>query len=157
MLKQIYIITFNQKKLLVSNLYSIFANVNNKQIINKKYFTIMNKKETSILIALATIATNNKEGFTVSAANLQPITKGYAVAVAATQDSFGLEGLANVVKYVSDHPEINAFGGWYNSKNNMYYFDATVIVEDLAVALELGRINKQLAIFDLTNGLPIDL
>lgn len=117
----------------------------------------MNKKETSVLIALATIAINNKEGFTVSVANLQPVTKGYAVAVADTQNSFGLEGLANVVKYVSDHPEINAFGGWYNSKNNMYYFDATVIVEDLAAALELGRTNKQIAIYDLANGLPIDL
>ena len=117
----------------------------------------MNKQQTKVLIALAAIATINKEGFTVNAANLQPVTKGYAVAVADTQNSFGLEGLANVVKYVSDHPEINAFGGWYNSKNNMYYFDSTVIVEDLAAALELGRINKQLAIFDLTNGLPIDL
>ena len=117
----------------------------------------MNKKETSLLIALATIAINNKDGFTVNAANLQPVTKGYAVAVADTQNSFGLEGLANVVKYVSEHPEINAFGGWYNSQNNMFYFDATVIVNDLAAALELGRINKQLAIFDLTNGLPIEL
>lgn len=117
----------------------------------------MNKKETSVLIALATIAINHKDGFTVNAANLQPVTKGYAVAVADTQNSFGLEGLANVVKYVSDHPEINAFGGWYNSQNNMYYFDATVIVEDLAAALELGRINKQIAIYDLANGLPIDL
>ena len=117
----------------------------------------MNRKQTALLAALTSIATSNKEGFTVNAANLQPVTKGYAVAVADTQNSFGLEGLANVVKYVSDHPEINAFGGWYNSKNNMYYFDATVIVEDLAAALELGRINKQLAIFDLTNGLPIDL
>lgn len=117
----------------------------------------MNKQQTKVLAALAAIATINKEGFTVNAANLQPVTKGYAVAVADTQNSFGLEGLANVVKYVSDHPEINAFGGWYNRKNNMYYFDATVIVEDLAAALELGRINKQLAIFDLTNGLPIDL
>lgn len=128
-----------------------------KQETNKKYFTIMNKKETSFLIALATIAMNNKEGFTVSAANLQPVKKGYAVAVADTQNSFGLKGLANVVKYVSEHPKVNAFGGWYNSKNNMYYFDATLIVDDLAAALELGRINKQLAIFDLTNGLPIDL
>lgn len=117
----------------------------------------MNKKETSFLIALATIAMNNKEGFTVNAATLQPVTKGYAVAVADTQNSFGLEGLANVFKYVSKHPEINAFGGWYNSKNNMFYFDATVIVDDLATALELGRINKQLAIFDLSNGLQIDL
>ena len=111
----------------------------------------MNKKETSILIALATIAMNNKDGFTVNAADLQPVKKGYAVAVADTQDSFGFTGLANVVKYVSEHPEVNAFGGWYNSDNNMYYFDATVIVDDLATAKELGRINKQIAIFDLAN------
>lgn len=111
----------------------------------------MNKKQTSVLIALATIAMNNKDGFTVNAANLQPVTTGYAVAVADTQDSFGLEGLANVVKYVSEHPEVNAFGGWYNSENNMYYFDATVIVDDLKTAQELGRANKQIAIFDLAN------
>lgn len=111
----------------------------------------MNKKETSVLIALATIAINNKAGFTVNAATLQPVTKGYAVAVADTQNSFGFEGLVNVVKYVDDHSEINAFGGWYNTENNMYYFDATVIVNDLESAKELGRINKQIAIFDLAN------
>lgn len=117
----------------------------------------MNQKQTSVLIALATIAINNKEGFTVNAATLQPVTTGYAVAVAETQNSFGLEGLANVVKYVSDHPEITAFGGWYNSQNNMYYFDATVIVDNLEFAKELGRANKQIAIFDLAKGEPIDL
>lgn len=117
----------------------------------------MNKKQTSVLIALATIAINNKDGFTVNAATLQPVKNGYAVAVEGTQNSFGLEGLANVVKYVSDHPGVTAFGGWYNSKNNMFYFDATVIVDDLAAAVELGRINKQLAIYDLTNGVPINL
>ena len=111
----------------------------------------MNKKQTSVLIALATIAMNNKDGFTVNAANLQPVTTGYAVAVADTQNSFGFKGLANVVKYVSENPEVNAFGGWYNSENNMYYYDATVIVNDLEAAKELGRINKQIAIFDLAN------
>lgn len=117
----------------------------------------MNKKQTSILIALAAIAINNKEGFTVNAATLQPVTTGYAVAVADTQNSFGLEGLANVIKYVDEHLKINAFGGWYNSENKMYYFDATVIVEDLAAAIELGRMHKQIAIYDLTNKLPIEL
>lgn len=111
----------------------------------------MNKKQTSILVALAAIAINNKEGFTVNAATLQPVTTGYAVAVMDTQDSFGVEGLANVVKYVGEHPEVNAFGGWYNSENNMYYFDATVVVNDLKTAMDLGRANKQIAIFDLAN------
>lgn len=117
----------------------------------------MNKKQTSVLIAIASIAINNKDGFTVNAATLQPVKSGYAVAVADTQNSFGLEGLANVVKYVSEHPEINAFGGWYNSENNKFYFDATLIIKDLKTAVEIGRANKQLAIFDLTNGLPIEL
>lgn len=111
----------------------------------------MNKKQTSVLIALATIAMNNKEGYTVNAATLQPVTTGYAVAVADTQNSFGLKGLANVVKYVAEHPEVNAYGGWYNRENNMYYYDATIIVNDLEAAKELGRINNQLAIFDLSN------
>lgn len=138
----------------LTNIFITFANVNKKQ---KNTLQIMNKKQLSILLALATIATKNKEGFTVNAKTLQPVTRGYAVAIADTQNSFGLEGLANVVKFISEHPEINAFGGWYNSKNNMYYFDATVIVEDLKKALELGRANKQIAIFDLANGLPINL
>ena len=111
----------------------------------------MNKKQTKILAALAAIAMANKNGFTVNAANLQPVKSGYAVAVADTQNSFGFSGLANVVKYVSEHPKINAFGGWYNSESNMYYFDATVIVNNLTEAKELGRINKQIAIFDLAN------
>lgn len=111
----------------------------------------MNKQQIKVMIALAAIAMANKEGFTVDAANLQPVTSGYAVAVAETQNSFGFEGLANVVKYVSAHPEINAFGGWYNSEDNKYYYDATVIVNDLEAAKELGRVNKQIAIFDLAN------
>lgn len=117
----------------------------------------MNKKQTALLIALETIAINNKDGFTVSATTLQSVTTGYAVAVANTQNSFGRKGLLNVIKYVSAHPEINAFGGWYNSKNKMFYYDATIIVADLKTAIEIGRTNKQLAIFDLTHGLPIDL
>ncbi len=117
----------------------------------------MNKKQTSVLVALATIALNNKEGFTVSAATLQPITTGYAVAVADTQDSFGFAGLKKVIECVSEHPEINAFGGWLNPDNRQFYFDATIIVNDLKTAIELGRANKQLAIFDLANVETINL
>lgn len=111
----------------------------------------MNKQQTKVLIALAAIAMANKEGFTVSAANLQSVKSGYAVAVADTQNSFGLEGLANVVKYVSEHPDVNAFGGWYNSENNKFYFDATIIIDDLETAKDVGRLNNQIAIFDLAN------
>lgn len=111
----------------------------------------MNKKQTAVLLALANIVLANKDGYTVNAATLQPVTSGYAVAVADTQNSFGIEGLANVVKYVQDHPEVNAFGGWYNSDNGKYYFDATIVVDDLGQALEIGRVNRQIAIFDIAN------
>ena len=117
----------------------------------------MNKKQAKVVAALAAIAMANKAGFTVSAADLQPVTKGYAVAVVETQNSFGLEGLANVVQYVSEHPNINAFGGWYNDDNNHFYFDATIIVDDLETAMDFGRYNKQIAIFDLANQKPIKL
>lgn len=144
---------------MVLDFFHTFAaeNKNKTKLVTNKIHKIMNKKETSVLVALAAIALNNKEGFTVDAATLQPIKSGYAVAVADTQDSFGFEGLKKVVKYISEHPEINAFGGWYNTENNMYYFDATIIVKDLEAAIDLGRIHRQIAIYDLTNGLPIEL
>lgn len=107
--------------------------------------------KTTLMIALANIALVNPDGYTVDARTLQPVTSGYAVAVAATQNSFGPEGLARVIRYVENNPEVNAFGGWYDSESGLYYYDATIIVQDLKRAIELGRANDQLAIFDLTN------
>jgi hypothetical protein len=98
---------------------------------------------------LQAIAIMNPEGFTVSSKDFTPVKSGFSVAVAGTQNSFGNYGLAKVIAYVSKHPEINAIGGWYNKDNNQYYFDATIIVNDLATAIELGRANDQIAIFNL--------
>lgn len=116
-------------------------------------------KKNLIISALAAIAVQNPEGYTVNAANLQPITSGYAVALAVTQDSFGPEGLAKVVDVIERMQNQGeafrfdglAFGGWYDSKSGRYYYDATVIVRDRTEALELARVNGQLAIFDLDN------
>lgn len=109
------------------------------------------KMKTTLMIALANIALVNPDGYTVNARTLQPVTTGYAVAVAATQNSFGPEGLARVIRYVQNHPEVNAFGGWYDCESGKYYYDATIILDSLEKALELGRANDQLAIFDLAN------
>lgn len=109
-----------------------------------------------LFATLTTIATANADGYTVNAQTLEPIKKGYAVAVLATQNSFGSEGLAKVIQYVQDHPEIDAFGGWYNSKNEQYYYDATIIVATKVEAIELARINKQLAFYCLDNGKAYD-
>ena len=112
-----------------------------------------------VISTVAAIAAMNPEGFTVNAATLQPITSGHAVALAVTQDSFGAEGLAKVVDVIAkmqNQGEASrfdglAFGGWYDSKSGRYYYDATVIVKDRTEALELARVNGQLAIFDLDN------
>lgn len=107
---------------------------------------------TSILASsLLAIAASNVEGFTVDTKTLQPVTSGYAVAVAETQNSFGVEGLNKVIKYVNTHNNINAFGGWLNTDNNQFYFDATIVCRTKKEAEALARANNQIAYFDLAN------
>lgn len=115
-------------------------------------------KKNLVISTVAAIAAINPEGFTVNAATLQPITTGYAVALKRTQNSFGAEGLAkvaNVIEELQRASEMNgrtlAFGGWYDSESGLYYYDATVIFADRAEAIEAGRVNEQIAIFDLAN------
>lgn len=98
---------------------------------------------------LQSIAAMNPDGFTVDKNTLEPITTGFAVAVADTQNSFGNYGAAKVVTYANKHPEINALGGWRNSENGEFYYDAVIICSTLEEALELGRANEQIAIFNL--------
>lgn len=112
----------------------------------------------NLVTSVAAIAALNPEGFTVNAANLQPVTTGYAVALKKTQNSFGAEGLAkvaNVIDELQASGNLNgrtlAFGGWYDSESGLYYYDATVIFKDRDEAIEAGRANEQLAIFDLAN------
>ena len=106
---------------------------------------------------LQAVAIACPDGFTVDKNTFEPITSGYSVAVADTQNSFGNYGAAKVVSYANKHNEIKALGGWYNSKNGQFYYDAVIIVDTLEEALKLGRENGQLAIFDLNNMQEIEL
>ena len=113
-------------------------------------------KKNLVISSVAAIAALNPEGFTVNAATLQPVTTVYAVALKKTQNSFGAEGLAkvaNVIEELQVSDNLNgrtlAFGGWYDSKSGLYYYDATVIFLDRKEAIEAGRANEQIAIFDL--------
>lgn len=116
----------------------------------------------NIIALVAAVAAQNPEGFTINAANLQPVAHGYAVALAETQNSFGNEGLAKVVAVIDrikneaakidlDATDRLAFGGWYDLESGLYYYDATLIIKDRQEAIELGRKNGQIAIFDLDN------
>lgn len=108
-------------------------------------------KTNNLISALAAIAAQNPSGFTVDAQTLQPITAGYVVAVADTQNSFGDEGLKRVVDFVNRTSDVNAFGGWLDEATGFFYFDAVVVVNELHEAFELARKNKQIAFFDLAN------
>lgn len=115
-------------------------------------------KKNLIISSIVAFAALNPEGFTVNAATLQPVSTGFAVAMKQTQNSFGAEGLAkvaNVIEELQASGNLNgrtlAFGGWYDSESGLYYYDATVIFENRAEAIEAGRANDQIAIFDLAN------
>lgn len=115
-------------------------------------------KKNLIISSVVAIAALNPEGFTVNATTLQPVTTGYAVALKKTQNSFGVEGLAKVANFIEElkdsgnlNGRILAFGGWYDTESGLYYYDATVIFANRAEAIEAGRANEQIAIFDLTN------
>jgi len=104
------------------------------------------KKEIKIA-ALAAIAAANPEGFTVNAKTLTPVTSGYAVAVRATQNSFGPEGLSAVVDYAKTDKDITAFGGWLDSESGLYYYDAVVVTDSFARAVALAEREGQIAFF----------
>lgn len=115
-------------------------------------------KKNLVISSVAAIAAMRPEGFTVDAANLQPVTTSFAVAMKQTQNSFGTEGLAKVANVIEELQASGnldgrtlAFGGWYDSESGLYYYDATVIFQDRAEAIEAGRANDQIAIFDLAN------
>lgn len=115
-------------------------------------------KKNVVISSVAAIAAMSSEGFTVNAVNLQPVSSGYAVALKRTQNSFGAEGLAKVVNVIEELQASGnlagrtlAFGGWHDSESGLYYYDATVIFQDRAKAIEAGRANEQIAIFDLAN------
>ena len=106
---------------------------------------------------LQAIAIAMPDGYTVDAHTFAPITEGYAVAIAETQNSFGNAGAARVAAYINKHAEINAVGGWMDSETGLYYYDATIVVNDLQEAIRLGKANKQIAIFDLNTMTEIRL
>ncbi len=106
------------------------------------------KREIKIA-ALAAIAAANPEGFTVNAKTLTPVTSGYAVAVRATQNSFGPVGLAAVVDYANTDQEVTAFGGWLDSETGLYYYDAVVITDNFERAKAIAEREGQIAFFSL--------
>lgn len=100
------------------------------------------------IYTIAAIAALNASGFTVNASTLQPLNEGYAVAIAETQNSFGLQGIANVLEAIRQG-KANAIGGWQDEQTGLYYYDAVRVFHDYEQAYKFAMKNEQLAFFDL--------
>jgi fructokinase len=102
---------------------------------------------TCLVNAIHEIAKKNPDGFTVEVPGLKPVTSGYVAAYAATQDCFGRKGLEKVVSHALEHGRV--VGGWRNTENRKFYFDSDAVFTDKDAAIEFGRKNGQIAIYDL--------
>ena len=104
---------------------------------------------TSLKNAIKEIAKQNPEGFTVELTTLKRVNQGIVVAYLETQNSFDDEGLENVLQHTMTNDKV--VGGWLNEENGKYYFDSCKVFSDRNKAIEFGKQNQQIAIFDITN------
>lgn len=98
------------------------------------------------------IAKDNPDGFTIKLEPNGEITypnKGWCVGIAETQNSFGEEGIRRVIP-IAMRKTNGVIGGWLNGSD--YYFDATMIIHDKEKAINFGKENGQIGIFNLEDG-----
>ena len=94
---------------------------------------------------LKEIAEENPNGFTVHLPTLQPVVKGWIVAKAETQNSFGDEGLKTAYEVAIKTSKI--LGGWY--EDGKWYWDASDVYYDENEATKAGIANEQIAIYNI--------
>lgn len=107
-------------------------------------------KKVFLFIAVLAVSRANANGFTYNLKDRKMQKNGYAVSCKQTQNCFGVRGLWKAVSYAADN-NIPCVGGWYNSNNGLYYYDATNILTDRQEAIAEGKKQKQIAIFDISN------
>ena len=113
-------------------------------------------KPARILKALE-IANDNPDGFTISNDMSEMPERGYAVALAATQGSFGLPGFLRALALAVD--ENLYFGGWLNKADGQYYWDAVRLFPQgqLQAADEFAQQQGQIALFNLDEGIEMQV
>ena len=95
-------------------------------------------------------AQHHPDGFTLNISNYSVPGEGIVVSYQETQNSFGKEGLREVVLHSLAHNQI--VGGWHNDVDGKYYFDSdTIFQEDMFhEAIIWAKQNKQHSIFILS-------
>ena len=95
------------------------------------------------------IAFDNPLGFTISLENLAPLTTGIVAAYAATQNCFGARGMVKAINHAYLNDRI--LGGWMDTATGHYFYDSCKVFTNMAEALEFGKQQRQIAIYDLDN------
>ena len=73
---------------------------------------------------IETIASENKEGFTIYLPSLEFVSSGWVIANQATQNKFGTPGLIEVVDFAMLHNRI--VGGYLNAEG-VFQYDASIV------------------------------
>ena len=104
----------------------------------------------NLFLTVSALAAANPAGFTYDLVNGSFPSSGYVIALAETQNSFGPEGLQKCLDLItSGKTKATCIGGWLDNESGLYYYDASIIVDDLDIAIQLGKANGQIAIFNL--------
>lgn len=97
------------------------------------------------------------DGFTIDREG-NPITKGFAVALKATKNSFGEYGAKHVLKYIEPLDgrftgEYIAIGGWKETHSTILWYDAVIILHDYDIAIAAALHHEQKSFYDLENNI----
>lgn len=100
----------------------------------------------------------NPEGFTFDlyTNDLLKIDYGYVVAIIDTQDSHVSANIPSVLRAARKH-NLHLVGGWWDEKEEKYYYDACAWFEDFSEAVAFAKANNQKAIYDCEEKVVIDL
>lgn len=113
---------------------------------------------TTIADKVWAFSQTHPDGFTIDIRTMTEPTEGIAVSYAATQNSHSHDQLDKVVRHALQHE--GYVGGWFNSEDNLYYFDSTKLFpeNDLKGAIQFGKENGQLSVFILSTytNIPIN-
>ena len=94
---------------------------------------------------LKQLAVENPNGFTVYTTTLEPVKKGWCVAMLETQNCFGDEGLRKALEVAINTSQV--IGGW--KEGTRFYWDAILLFEEEEKATKAGIENQQIAIYQI--------
>jgi hypothetical protein len=126
----------------------------------------MNTQTSVTATSLVAMAEQNPMGFTIDTNGNEVSGAFYVIGVEMTKDSHNLEGAEHCIESYEILSESDVvtqevikggiklgFGGWLDTETNTYHFDVVMLMSketcSLTRARVMGRMNKQISIFDL--------